>query len=125
MQSKSIATIVVLSLLVASLSVSGCTNTENAETNPISSTVPDSQLAEYVNAYHQTLKELYPSNLSAFNVTWINNTTAEYKQRSLITQGTLTQTQRVVITAKTIRSSNLALLTKQLNTFIATLLTIG
>jgi hypothetical protein len=79
MQSKPIAAIIVLSLLVTSLLVSGCTVDFPKKPLPTPPPTPDPQLTKYVDAYHQTLEELYPSNVTAFSVTWINDTTAQIR----------------------------------------------
>jgi hypothetical protein len=77
MQLKSIAAITVLLLVVASLSVAGCTVNFPKVPLPTPPPIPDTQLAKYIDAYHQTLEELYPSNVTAFSVMWINDTTAQ------------------------------------------------
>jgi hypothetical protein len=76
MQLKLITAIAVLLLVVASLLISGCTVNFPKVPVPTPPPIPDSQLAKYINAYHQTLEALYPSNVTAFNVTWINDTAA-------------------------------------------------
>jgi hypothetical protein len=77
MQLKPITALAVLLVVVTSLSVTGCTVEFPKAPLPTPPPIPDSQLAKYIDAYHQTLEELYPSNVTTFNVTWINDTTAQ------------------------------------------------
>jgi outer membrane PBP1 activator LpoA protein len=77
MQSKPIAAIIVLLLVVASLLVSGCTVEFPKAPLPTPPPKPDSQLTQYIEAYHQTMEELHPTNLSVFRVAWRNSTTAQ------------------------------------------------
>ena len=71
---KKLAAIVVLTALA--VSAAGCTvNTKNEGASPSPSLIPDWELAGYIVAYRQTV-ENYSTNLTTFQVTWVNNTTA-------------------------------------------------
>jgi outer membrane biogenesis lipoprotein LolB len=87
MKFKSITTIVVLLLLVASLSVTGCTTSTTSNTNQTPSATPtpsattstatnqsflEKYLAEFKNAY----SEMTNVNVKAWEITWVNNTSA-------------------------------------------------
>ncbi len=67
-------TLAVIALLViASLSVAGCTkSTTTAPAKP-----PDTQLAQYIELYHTTLNGEHANNLTAWRVTPINATSAK------------------------------------------------
>ena len=69
---EKLAVIVVL-LMIASLSVAGCTKT----TNIVPATHPDQQLTQYIENYNTTLKNAHPNNLTAWLVTPINGTSAQ------------------------------------------------
>jgi len=71
---EKLAVIVVL-ILIASLSVAGCTKSKTTTTEP--ATQPDQQLAQYIEKYNTTLKSEHPNNLTAWLVTPINGTSAQ------------------------------------------------
>jgi hypothetical protein len=68
---EKLAAIVAL-LMIASLSVAGCTKT----TTTAPATQPDQQLTQYIEKYNTTLKNEHPNNLTAWLVTPINGTSA-------------------------------------------------
>lgn len=71
-------TVAVLIIGIALSAVAGCTvHITNTQISPSPSTKPDSKLDRYVEAYHQTMKELHPTNLTIFRVTWNNSTTVQ------------------------------------------------
>jgi hypothetical protein len=82
MQVKPITAIVVLLLVVASLLVSGCTTqTDNTATNqtPITTTstaTHDAFLEKYLAAYKNTSYANKNTSIKAWEVTWINSTSA-------------------------------------------------
>lgn len=69
---EKLAAIVAL-LMIASLSVAGCTKT----TTTAPATQPDQQLTQYIEKYNTTLKNEHPNNLTAWLVTPINGTSAQ------------------------------------------------
>jgi hypothetical protein len=71
---KEFAAIVAL-LIVASLSVAGCTKVATNTNAP--ATQPDQQLAEYIENYNTTLKNEHSNNLTAWLVTPINRTSVQ------------------------------------------------
>jgi hypothetical protein len=70
---KKVAAVVAL-LIIASLSVAGCTKTT---TTTAPGTPPGEQLAQYIEKYNTTLKSEHPNNLTAWLVTPINGTSAQ------------------------------------------------
>jgi hypothetical protein len=60
--------VIVALLIVASLSVAGCT--KSVTTTP--ATPPDPQLAHFIEVYNTTLRDEHPNNLTAWRVTPIN-----------------------------------------------------
>jgi hypothetical protein len=70
---KKLAAIVAL-LIIASLSVAGCTKTT---TTTAPGTPPNEQLAQYIEKYNTTLKSEHPNNLTAWLVTPINGSSAK------------------------------------------------
>src|SRR5664279_5069158 len=82
MQVKPITAIVVLLLVVASLLVSGCTTqTDNIATNQTPSTTTstathDAFLEKYLAAYKNTSYANKNTSIKAWEVTWINSTSA-------------------------------------------------
>jgi hypothetical protein len=68
---EKLAAIVAL-LMIASVSVAGCTKT----TTTAPATQPDQQLTQYIENYNTTLKNEHPNNLTAWLVTPINGTSA-------------------------------------------------
>jgi hypothetical protein len=64
--------VVIALLVVASLSMAGCTK---STTIPV--TAPDPQLAQYIEAYNATLRGEHPNNLTAWRVTSINASSAQ------------------------------------------------
>jgi hypothetical protein len=74
MTKKLIGSVIVI--VIALLAVAGCTvHVTKPEVSPSPSTKPDTQLSQYVEAYHQTMMELHPENLTVFSVAWNNSTT--------------------------------------------------
>jgi hypothetical protein len=71
---KKFAAIVAL-LIIASLSVAGCTKVTTNTTAP--ATQPDQQLTQYIENYNTTLKNEHPNNLTAWLVTPINKTSVQ------------------------------------------------
>jgi hypothetical protein len=69
---KKLAAIVAL-LIIASLSVTGCTKT----TTTAPATPPNAQLAQSIENYNTTLKSEHSNNLTAWLVTPINGTSAQ------------------------------------------------
>jgi hypothetical protein len=59
-------------LIVASLSVAGCIKSTTTSVTP-----PDSQLAQYIEAYNTTLRGEHPNNLTAWLITPINASSAQ------------------------------------------------
>jgi curli biogenesis system outer membrane secretion channel CsgG len=66
---------IVALLIVASLSVAGCTKVATNTNAP--ATQPDQQLTEYIENYNTTLKNEHPNNLTAWLVTPINRTSVQ------------------------------------------------
>jgi len=69
MAKKEVAVIALL--IVASLSVAGCTKSTVAPATP-----PDPQLAQFIQAYNMTLRSEHPNNLTAWLITPINASSA-------------------------------------------------
>jgi uncharacterized secreted protein with C-terminal beta-propeller domain len=69
---KKFAVIIAL-LMIASLSIAGCTKT----TTTAPATQPDQQLTQYIEKYNTTLKNEHPNNLTAWLVTAINSTSTQ------------------------------------------------
>jgi hypothetical protein len=69
---KKVAAVIAL-LVIASLSVAGCTKT----TTTAPATPPDSQLAQYIERYNATLNSEHPNNVTAWRVSPINATSAK------------------------------------------------
>jgi len=75
---KKLLAIVVL-VMVASLSIAGCTNSTNSTNNPATSPAPqahDPTLEKLIDAYKQEINGNQSTTVSAWNVTWNNATSA-------------------------------------------------
>jgi hypothetical protein len=90
MQLKPITAIAVLLLLVASLSVAGCTTTNNTDTS--TTTQHDTLLENYLAAFKTRSLAALGSNYTtkAWEVTWINSTSARLEYTSLQKSSNLT-----------------------------------
>jgi hypothetical protein len=81
MQPKSIVAIVVLLLVGPSLSVAGCTaNNQNSSATP-STTIQDAFLERYLAEYKNAIYAETIENINAWNLTWINSTSAHLEWR--------------------------------------------
>jgi outer membrane murein-binding lipoprotein Lpp len=86
MQFKSITAIIVLSLVVASLLVSGCTNsTNNTNQTPSAATQHDAFLEHYLAADQNLSYADKNYSYKAWEVTWINSTSARLEDTYLNT----------------------------------------
>jgi len=77
MQFKAITAIIVLFLVVASLSLAGCINTTNKNNQtPTAATQHDAFLEKFLTAVHYTLYLNSSLSMKAWQLTWINSTSA-------------------------------------------------
>jgi len=107
MQLKSITAIVVLLLVVASLLVSGCTSgtTSNTNQTPSASTAThDAFLEKYLAAYKNTSYSDKDRSVRAWELTWINSTSARlewaFLNKTVNTTGNYVQTLMVFPTTR-------------------------
>ena len=76
MQSRSITAIVVFSLVVASLFVAGCTTSDISQSSP-SKGKHDAFLENYLETYKNSFDSDPRLNVNAWELTWINSTSAQ------------------------------------------------
>ncbi|MGZ4933312.1 MAG: hypothetical protein ACXV49_02270 [Halobacteriota archaeon] len=90
--------IAIFILIIASLSVAGCTSPLNTGSPSSSQTAPthDAFLEKYVPNYKKSLQENY--TVKAWDVTWKNSTTAhlEYALQNKTTNSTLSYTEDII-----------------------------
>jgi hypothetical protein len=81
MQPKSIVAIVVLLLIGLSLSVAGCSTNNQTSSTTASTTTHDAFLEKYLAEYKQVTYTETLENINAWNLTWINGTSAHLEWR--------------------------------------------
>jgi hypothetical protein len=92
MQPKSIVAIVVLSLIGLSLSVAGCTTSNQTPSATPSTTTHDAFLEKYLAEYKNVTYTETIENINAWNLTWINSTSAHLEW----TDGTLNHVETFI-----------------------------
>jgi len=83
MQLKSITAIIVLSLVVASLLVSGCTTSTTNQTPSASAATHNASLESYLAGVKNVSYADKDTSYKAWEVTWINSTSARLEDTSL------------------------------------------
>jgi hypothetical protein len=90
MQFKPITAIIVLLLVVASLLVAGCTTSTTNQTPSASTATRDAFLEKYIAAYKNVTYSDKNESVKAFEVTWINSTSARVEDTTFNKTSNLT-----------------------------------